>query len=46
MLDLITIKDFGTGDFVEKKSRFIGYAKHVSSEEEAAAFIAEIKSKH
>lgn len=46
MLDLITIEDFGTGDFVEKKSRFIGYAKHVSSEEEAAAFIAEIKSKH
>ena len=46
MLDLITIDDFGSGDFTEKKSKFIGYAKHVTSEEEATAFISEIKSKH
>lgn len=46
MVDLITIDGFGIGDFVEKKSKFIGYAKHVSSEAEAAAFISEIKSKH
>lgn len=32
--------------FVEKRSRFIGYAKPVTTEEEALAFIAEKKSKH
>lgn len=32
--------------FVEKRSRFIGYAKPVQTEEEALAFIAEKKSKH
>lgn len=46
MSDLITIEDSGTGDFVEKKSKFIGYAKHISSEEEANAFIGEMKAKH
>lgn len=46
MLDLITIDNFASGEFIEKKSKFIGYAKHVSSEEEANRFIAEIKSKH
>lgn len=33
-------------DFVEKRSRFIGYAKPVSTEAEALAFIAEKRSKH
>lgn len=32
--------------FVEKRSRFIGYAKPVSTEEEALAFINEKRSKH
>lgn len=32
--------------FIEKRSRFIGYAKPVQTEEEALAFIAEKKSKH
>lgn len=32
--------------FVEKRSKFIGYAKPVQTEEEALAFIAEKKSKH
>ena len=32
--------------FLEKRSRFIGYAKPVQTEEEALAFIAEKKSKH
>lgn len=32
--------------FIEKKSRFIGYAKPVTTQEEAVAFINEIKSKH
>lgn len=32
--------------FVEKKSKFIGYAKPVKAVEEATDFIAQIKSKH
>ena len=36
----------GTGEYVEKKSRFIGYIRHVENEEEAEAFIVEIKKKH
>lgn len=35
------------GDFfIEKKSKFIGYAKPVKTQEEAVDFISEIKSKH
>lgn len=34
------------GEYEEKKSKFICYLKPVSSEEEAAAFIASIKKKH
>ncbi|OPJ60055.1 YigZ family protein [Clostridium chromiireducens] len=45
-MSYITIKDFGEDRFEEKKSEFIGYAKRVESEEEAKAFINEIKSKH
>ena len=41
-----TIIEPGTGEYVEKKSRFIGYVRHVESEEEADAFILEIKKKH
>lgn len=33
-------------EFIEKKSRFIGYARPVKNEEEALEFIAGIKSKH
>lgn len=32
--------------FIEKKSRFIGYAKPVKTQEEAVEFINSIKSKH
>lgn len=46
MSELYTIEDYGTDEFTEKKSKFIGYIKHVETEEEANAFIAEIKSKH
>lgn len=42
----ITIRSFGEDSFEEKKSEFIGYAKRVESEEEAKAFVAEIKDKH
>ncbi|MTI66044.1 MAG: YigZ family protein [Firmicutes bacterium] len=41
-----TIYKFGFDEFVEKKSRFIGYAKPISSEKEANEFIEKIKSKH
>ena len=36
----------GEGEIVEKKSRFIAYVKPVDTEEEAAAFIEEIKKKN
>ena len=36
----------GEGEIVEKKSRFIGQIKPVTSEEEAYTFIEEIKKKH
>ena len=41
-----TIIESGSGEYIEKKSRFIGYVCHVESEEEAEAFIAKIKKKH
>ncbi len=46
MAELMTISRQGTGEYSEKKSKFIGRAVHVTSEEEAAALISEIKSKH
>ncbi|PRR83877.1 YigZ family protein [Clostridium vincentii] len=45
-MSYITVRNFGEDSFKEKKSEFIGYAKRVDSEEEARAFIDEIKSKH
>ena len=36
----------GISEWVEKRSRFIGYLFHVTTEEEALARIAEIKGKH
>ena len=33
-------------ELIEKKSRFIGYAKRVNSEDEAKAFIAELSREH
>ena len=41
-----TLADYGTDEFVEKRSRFIGYAKPVTTEEEAIAFIGEIRAQH
>lgn len=34
------------GEFVEKRSRFIGYCKPVTTEQEATDFINEIRSRH
>lgn len=42
----LTIKGYGEDSFDEKKSEFIGYIKRTESEEEAKAFVAEIKNKH
>ncbi len=36
----------GTGEIIEKKSRFIATVRNVESEEEAAAFIEEMKKKY
>ncbi|MGN0394590.1 MAG: YigZ family protein [Coprococcus sp.] len=41
-----TIISSGQDEIVEKKSRFIGYAVPVESEDEAYAFIESIKKKH
>lgn len=36
----------GTGEYEEKRSRFIAYVSPVSSEEEAAAFLESVRKKH
>lgn len=41
-----TVAMEASDEFVEKRSRFIGYCKPVQTEEEATAFIQSIKSKH
>ncbi len=41
-----TIHSFGSDEIIINKSRFIGYAKPISSEDEAIGFIQEIKAKH
>ena len=47
MLDsYIQLVKGGEGEIVEKKSRFIGQIKPVTSEEEAYAFVEQIKKKH
>lgn len=41
-----TIIDSSTGEYEEKKSRFIAYLAHVESEDEALSFIDGIKAQH
>lgn len=41
-----TVYTGGTGEITEKKSRFIATIRPVESEEEAAAFIEEMKKKY
>lgn len=41
-----TIFDYGEDDTIINKSRFIGYAMPINSEEEALAFIDKIKTNH
>lgn len=45
-MDYKTIKEYATDEFVEKKSRFIGYIMPVKTEKEATDFIAMISKKH
>lgn len=41
-----TVKKSADDFFIEKKSKFIGYAKPVKTVEEATKFISQIRSKH
>ena len=41
-----TVYRGGTAEIVEKKSRFIAHSAHVESEEEALAFIEQIKKQY
>ncbi|MBP1993895.1 YigZ family protein [Paenibacillus eucommiae] len=41
-----TLRQYGTSEIIIKKSRFIGHARPVQSEEEALAFIEGIKKEH
>lgn len=41
-----TVKYESSDEFIEKKSRFIGYVKPVKTQQEALDFISQIKSKH
>ena len=46
MKEYRTVECEAADEFIEKKSRFIGYVKPVKTQEEAVSFINEIKSKH
>lgn len=46
MKEYETVEFENSDDFVEKKSRFIGYVKPVKTSDEALEFINKIKSKH
>lgn len=41
-----TVSQDASDEFTEKRSRFIGYVRHVETVEEAQAFISEIKQRH
>ncbi|CEJ74966.1 IMPACT domain-containing protein [[Clostridium] sordellii] len=41
-----TLHEFGVDEIIIEKSTFIGYAKPISTEEEAVEFINEIKKRH
>lgn len=41
-----TVKQQTSAEFIERRSKFIGYIKPIQTEEEAIGFIQEIKAKH
>lgn len=46
MQEYKTVEKEASDFFIEKKSKFIGYAKPVKTQEDAIEFISKIKSKH
>ena len=46
MSDYLTLGKEASDEFIEKRSRFIGYAKPVTTQEEAMDFINTIRSRH
>ena len=44
--EYLTISETGKGEYEEKKSRFLGEAVHVETEEEAAAYVAGIRKQY
>ncbi len=46
MKEYKTVEYESNDEFIEKKSRFIGYVKPVANQDEAVDFINQIKSKH
>ena len=44
--DYLTLKNEASAEFTEKRSRFIGYAKPVTNQDEAMDFINSIRAKH
>lgn len=46
MQEYKTVEKEASDFFIEKKSKFIGYAKPVKTQEDAVEFISKIKSKH
>lgn len=46
MKEYKTVEKEASDFFIEKKSKFIGYAKPVKTQEDAVEFISKIKSKH
>ena len=45
-MQYFTVEKAASDEFTEKRSRFIGYAKPVTTEAEATAFVEEIRKKH
>lgn len=46
MTEYLTVRRSAVDEFVEKRSRFIGYCKPVKTQNEAVEFINEIRSRH
>lgn len=46
MTEYRTVAEEASAEFVERRSRFIGFARPVKTEEEAISFINEMKSNH
>lgn len=45
-MEYLTVQKESSAEFIEKRSRFIGYVKPVTGQEEATAFIETLRTKH